>query len=352
MIIALILILTAVALFLILRDDHDRSYSRNEPKSGRENGRKSIYQKSAAPRRNAPVSRKPDVPTGPTPPPAPAMGPRTIVPEEKQYRPRKLDERLKPDDPQPKYASAPPRMTKNDVHPSAFAYGAEKTLDFSYLDELDYDPDLPEKTMSSFIAGLQGYCTRENLAPSTRTTSSAPSPATSASAPPAATTPTSASSSPLPAPSSKTPSAASWDNCSGAGGLRPHKPPLRLPGIGYQTKTPPPRIHGIFSLAQVGPISGAGGPTGTRVEGRWRRYARFLAQVCPIPGAGGVFGGGPAPQNGLLRTTLAQVSTLFPHLRQHTPTPAPKHRHLHRVPAAPAPKTSAPAPKYPYTCTT
>ena len=163
MIIALILILTAVALFLILRDDHDRSYSRNEPKSGRENGRKSIYQKSAAPRRNAPVSRKPDVPTGPTPPPAPAMGPRTIVPEEKQYRPRKLDERLKPDDPQPKYASAPPRMTKNDVHPSAFAYGAEKTLDFSYLDELDYDPDLPEKTMSSFIAGLQGYCTRENL---------------------------------------------------------------------------------------------------------------------------------------------------------------------------------------------
>ena len=163
MIIALILILTAVALFLIFRDDHDRSYTRNEPKSGRENGRKSIYQKSAAPRRNAPVSRKPDVPTGPTPPPAPAMGPRTIVPEEKQYRPRKLDERLKPDDPQPKYASAPPRMTKNDVHPSAFAYGAEKTLDFSYLDELDYDPDLPEKTMSSFIAGLQGYCTRENL---------------------------------------------------------------------------------------------------------------------------------------------------------------------------------------------
>ena len=126
MIIALILILTAVALFLILRDDHDRSYNRNEPNSGRENGRKSVYQKSAAPRRNAPVSRKPD-------------------------------------DPQPRYASAPPRMTKNDVHPSAFAYGAEKALDFSYLDELDYDPDLPEKTMSSFIAGLQGYCTRENL---------------------------------------------------------------------------------------------------------------------------------------------------------------------------------------------
>ena len=159
MTIALILIVAAIALFLIFRDDHDRSYTRNEPKSGRENGQKSVYQKSAKTRRNAPAPQKPVQ----TPPPAPAMGPRTIVPEEKQYRPQKLDERFKPGEPQPKYASAPPRMTKNDVHPSAFAYGAEKALDFSYLDELDYDPDLPEKTMSSFIAGLQGYCTRENL---------------------------------------------------------------------------------------------------------------------------------------------------------------------------------------------
>ena len=155
MIIALILILTAVALFLIFRDDHDRSYTRNEPKSGRENGRKSVYQKSIAPRRNAPAPQRTAQTNAPKPAPNPVMGPRTIVPEEKQYRPRKLDERCKPDDPQPKYASAPSRMTKNDVHPSAFAYGAEKALDFSYLDELDYDPDLPEKTMSSFIAGIE-----------------------------------------------------------------------------------------------------------------------------------------------------------------------------------------------------
>ncbi len=159
MTIALILIVAAIALFLIFRDDHDRSYTRNEPKSGRENGQKSVYQKSAKTRRNAPAPQKPVQ----TPPTAPAMGPRTIVPEEKQYRPQKLDERFKPGEPQPKYASAPPRMTKNDVHPSSFAYGAEKALDFSYLDEFDYDPNLPEKTMSSFIAGLQGYCTRENL---------------------------------------------------------------------------------------------------------------------------------------------------------------------------------------------
>ena len=163
MIIALILILTAVALFLIFRDDHDRSYNRNEPKSGRENGRKSVYQKSVNPQRNAPVSHRPAQTPPQHPAPNPVMGPRTIVPEEKQYRSRKLDERFKPGEPQPKYASAPPRMTKNDVHPSAFAYGTEKALDFSYLDEFDFDAGLPEKTMSSFIAGLQGYCTRENL---------------------------------------------------------------------------------------------------------------------------------------------------------------------------------------------
>ena len=132
MIIALILILTAVALFLILRDDHDRSYNRNEPKSGRENGRKSVYQKSVNPQRNAPTSPRCAPMQSQTPPPAPAMGPRTIVPEAKQYRPRKLDEKM-------------------------------KVLDFSFLDEFDYDPNLPERTMSSFIAGLQGYCTKENL---------------------------------------------------------------------------------------------------------------------------------------------------------------------------------------------
>ena len=53
------------------------------------------------------------------------------------------------------------------------------------------------------------------------------------------------------------------------------------------------------------------------------------AQVLPLPGAGVIFGGGPAPQNGHLRAPVAQVPTLFPHLRQ---------------------KTSAPAPESPYTC--
>ena len=132
MVIAIILILFAVALFLIFHDDHDRSYTRNEPRSGRENGRKSVYQKSAAPRRNAPTPQRPVQTPAQHPAPNPAMGPRTIVPEEKQYRPRKPEEK-------------------------------KTAVDFSYLDEFDYDPNLPERTMSSFIAGLQGYCTKENL---------------------------------------------------------------------------------------------------------------------------------------------------------------------------------------------
>ena len=85
MIIAIILILFAVALFLIFHDDHDDSYTRSDKRPGRESGQKSVYQKSAEPKR-----------TSATPKPAPVMEPRTIVPKEKEYRPKKLDERFKP----------------------------------------------------------------------------------------------------------------------------------------------------------------------------------------------------------------------------------------------------------------
>ena len=81
MVIAIILILFAVALFLIFHDDHDRSYTRNEPKSGRENGRKSVYQKSTAPRRNAPAPQRTAQTNAQKPAPNPVMGSRTIVPE-------------------------------------------------------------------------------------------------------------------------------------------------------------------------------------------------------------------------------------------------------------------------------
>lgn len=121
MVIALIIAITAIALFLIFRDDHDDSYTRSEkPKPVKKQASK-------------PVQRQPATP------PRPAMQTsRTIVPEEKQYRPRKLDERS-----------------------SEFRYTEEFSgPDFSFLDQLPYDPELPERIMSSFIAGFH-----ENVRP-------------------------------------------------------------------------------------------------------------------------------------------------------------------------------------------
>lgn len=121
MVIALIIAITAVALFLIFRDDHDDSYTRSEkPKPVKKQASK-------------PVQRQPATL------PRPAMQTsRTIVPEEKQYRPRKLDERS-----------------------SEFRYTEEFSgPDFSFLDQLPYDPELPERIMSSFIAGFH-----ENVRP-------------------------------------------------------------------------------------------------------------------------------------------------------------------------------------------
>lgn len=116
MALAIILILVAVALFLIFHDDHDDSYTRGDKKPGRKTAPESVYQKSVKP------MRTPDPPkTAPTPPrPTPVMDPRTIVPK-------------------------------------------EKVLDYHFLDRIDYDPTLPERTMSSFIAGLQQNCTERDL---------------------------------------------------------------------------------------------------------------------------------------------------------------------------------------------
>lgn len=143
MLIAIILVLFAVALFLIFHDDHDDSYTRREKAPGRQNEPKSTYQKS-------------------TPRPSPAMDSRTVVPKEKEYRPRKLDERYKPEPAEPRYASAPSSAPRNDARPAGFAY-EKKVLDFHFLDRIDYDPNLPERTMSSFIAGIQGTCTDKDL---------------------------------------------------------------------------------------------------------------------------------------------------------------------------------------------
>ena len=143
MVIALIIAITAVALFLFFRDDHDDSYTRSEkPKPVKKQAPKPV-QKPAAP-------------------PRPAMqAPRTIVPEEKQYRPRKLDERFKPAPAEPRTAPAPRAQAEPAARSSEFRYTEEFSgPDFSFLDQLPYDPELPERIMSSFIAGFH-----ENVRP-------------------------------------------------------------------------------------------------------------------------------------------------------------------------------------------
>ena len=104
MIIALILILFAVALFLIFHDDHDDSYTRSEKKPTRQHD------------------------------PKPGVKPARTAAA-----------------PRPAHFSAPQRET------------AKPVLDFHFLDRIEYHAILPDRTMSSFIAGLQGHCTDRDL---------------------------------------------------------------------------------------------------------------------------------------------------------------------------------------------
>ena len=127
MLIAIILILVAVALFLIFHDDHDASYTRGDSKLSR-NPQKSTYQKNVSTRHSAP---KPQAPQ-----------------RQAAYQPQAA--------PRPA-AFADARAAAPNGQP------ARKPLDFHFLDRLDYDPTLPERTMSSFIAGVQGYCTDQDL---------------------------------------------------------------------------------------------------------------------------------------------------------------------------------------------
>ena len=83
MVIAIIVILFAIGLFLVLHDDHDNSYTKNEKKPTRQ-------------RDFTPAQQKPAV-------------------------------------------------------------------EFHFLDRIEYHAILPERTMSSFIAGLQGHCTEKDL---------------------------------------------------------------------------------------------------------------------------------------------------------------------------------------------
>ena len=115
MVIALIIAITAVALFLIFRDDHDDSYTRSEkPKPVKKPASK-------------PVQRQPATP------PRPAMrAPRTQA--------------------EPAARSSEFRYTE--------AYSGP---DFSFLDTFPYDPELPERIMSSFIAGFHEHVRPDDM---------------------------------------------------------------------------------------------------------------------------------------------------------------------------------------------
>ena len=106
MVIAIIVILFAVGMFIVLHDDHDNSYTKSEKKSTRQRDFK-------------PATQKPAVSQGNTPRPA-------------------------------RFAETVREMEK-------------APLDFHFLDHIEYHAILPERTMSSFIAGLQGHCTDKDL---------------------------------------------------------------------------------------------------------------------------------------------------------------------------------------------
>ena len=106
MVIAIIVILFAVGMFIVLHDDHDNSYTKSEKKSTRQRDFK-------------PATQKPAVSQGNTPRPA-------------------------------RFAETVREMEK-------------PPLDFHFLDRIEYHAILPERTMSSFIAGLQGHCTDKDL---------------------------------------------------------------------------------------------------------------------------------------------------------------------------------------------
>ena len=102
MALAIIIILFAVGMFLVLHDDHDNSYTKSEKKPTRQRDLHPAPQKPAVSQENTP-------------------------------------------------------------RPARFVEPEKKVLDFHFLDRIEYHAILPERTMSSFIAGLQGHCTEKDL---------------------------------------------------------------------------------------------------------------------------------------------------------------------------------------------
>ena len=113
MVIALIIAITAVARFLIFRDDHDDSYTRSEkPKPVKKQAPKPVQQPAAPPRPAMRASR----------------------------------------------TQAKPARSSEFRYTEAFS-----GPDFSFLDTFPYDPELPERIMSSFIAGFHEHVRPDDM---------------------------------------------------------------------------------------------------------------------------------------------------------------------------------------------
>ena len=137
MIIAIILILFAVGLFLVFHDDHDDSYTRRE-KDPRRKEPKSFYDKSASYPRSASYPKPASYPdAAPKSPVTQTAAPQVVRPVLSQEA----------------RTVAPPVAPTSERAP----------LDFSFLDRITFDADLPERTMSSFIAGIGSRCSHKDL---------------------------------------------------------------------------------------------------------------------------------------------------------------------------------------------
>lgn len=115
-----------VALFLIFRDDHDKSYNKNE---------------HSAPR---PPQHKPEPPSSVFP----------SIKQSVQYAQDVVEEFEKDVEERGEYGNEEEEQDEEKIH-----------LDLSFLLSLDYDEDLDENTETFDITGLRYHCTAEDCGP-------------------------------------------------------------------------------------------------------------------------------------------------------------------------------------------
>ena len=137
---AILGIVVAVALFLILRDDHDSSYNRNEKKSQRQ---------SEGARRQSSYSKKETS--------QPKAGTKSGFSQDGTGHKAEFEGEAK------KVigmiGSIIEEVKKEAAEPSEEDWEDEEEMDLSFLDNIDYSDDLEENTETFDITGLRYHCT-------------------------------------------------------------------------------------------------------------------------------------------------------------------------------------------------